>query len=83
MVTQMMIDEATRYNTTVESLKEQGIIFDEDVCGSCHWFASCAEFGGTQMSLAWFRAQQAAMRERIDMMTAKVRSRYKKTPADA
>ena len=55
-------EEAKRYGTTVESLEEQGFIFIEEACGDCHWFASCAEFGGSLMSLAWYREQQKNFR---------------------
>lgn len=60
---QMKAEEAARYNTTVESLEEQGFIFDEDACGPCHWFYSESAFGGTFMSLAWYREQQARFRK--------------------
>lgn len=63
---QMMIEEAKRYNTTVENLIESGFVWLSDACGDCHWFAN-TEFG-TLMSLAWFRKQQDGIRERLNIM---------------
>ena len=59
---EMMVAEATRYNTTVENLIESGFVFLSDACGTCHWFAPEPAFGGTMMSLAWYREQQANFR---------------------
>lgn len=67
----MMTAEATRYNTSVENLREQGFFFDENAFGDCHWFASCGELGGTPMSLAWYSAQQAGVRARLHTMRDK------------
>ena len=55
-MTQKMIEEAKRFNTTVENLLESGFIWMSDVYGDCHWFAY-TEFG-TLMSLAWYRTRQ-------------------------
>lgn len=60
---QMKAEEAACYNTTVESLEEQGFIFNEDAYGICNWFHSEPAFGGTLMSLAWYREQQARFRK--------------------
>ena len=57
---EMMIEEATRFNTTVENLEESGFFFCSDACGDCHWFAF---INGTMMSLAWFRERQRKLRE--------------------
>lgn len=59
-VHKMMIEEATRFNTTVENLEESGFFFRSDACGDCHWFAFA---NGTMMSLAWFRERQRKFRE--------------------
>lgn len=64
----IMIQEAEKFNTTVETLREQGFFFDENACGKCHWFAPCAEFGGKLMSLAWYRSQQEEFRARMKAM---------------
>lgn len=58
---EMMIEEATRFNTTVENLIESGFFFCSDACGDCHWFAFV---NGTMMSLAWFREGQRKLREK-------------------
>lgn len=63
---QMMIEEAKRYNTTVENLIESGFVWLSDAYGDCHWFAN-TEFG-TLMSLAWFRKQQEGIKERLNNM---------------
>lgn len=65
--TQLMIDEATRFNTTVENLLESGFVWLSDAYGDCHWFAN-TEFG-TLMSLAWYRKQQEGLRERLHAMS--------------
>ena len=70
-MTQMMIEEATRFNTTVENLEEQGFIFMADAYGDCHWFYPEPAFGGTLMSLAWYRNQQAQMLKRLEAMRTK------------
>ena len=56
----IMIEEAARFNTTVENLEESGFFFSSDACGKCHWFAF---INGTMMSLAWFRERQRKLRE--------------------
>ena len=70
-MTQMMIDEAKKFNTTVESLREQGFVFLSEACGDCHWFYPEPAFGGTLMSLAWYRQQQAEASARIKAMRGK------------
>ena len=55
-----MIEEAARFNTTVENLEESGFFFSSDAYGDCHWFAL---INGTMMSLAWFRKRQRKLRE--------------------
>lgn len=54
--------EASKYNTTVESLEENGFIYVSESYGECHWFAFV---NGTLMSLAWFRKQQEMNRKAI------------------
>ena len=56
----IMIEEAARFNTTVENLEESGFFFSPDACGDCHWFAF---INGTMMSLTWFRERQRKLRE--------------------
>lgn len=56
----IMIEEAARFNTTVENLEESGFLFNSNAFGDCHWFAI---INGTMMSLAWFRERQRKLRE--------------------
>ena len=59
----MKIEEAARFNTTVENLEENGFFFCSDACGDCHWFAF---LNGTMMSLAWFRERQHELRKQYN-----------------
>lgn len=59
----MKIEEAARFNTTVENLEENGFFFCPDACGDCHWFAL---LNGTMMSLAWFRERQHKLRKQYN-----------------
>lgn len=61
MMTQKMIAEAARFNTTVENLMESGFIWLENTYGDSHWFAN--DESGTLQSLAWYREQQRKTRE--------------------
>ena len=59
----MMVEEAMRFNTTVENLEENGFFFCPDAFGDCHWFAL---LNGTMMSLAWFRERQHELRKQYN-----------------
>ena len=63
LIQKMKIEEAARFNTTVENLEENGFFFCPDACGDCHWFAFT---NGTMMSLAWFRERQRKLREQYN-----------------